>query len=166
MPSKLAYVVWVDRDSEIGGGPTIPEAPPPEVWPRPPEAGKPPGVAVPPIYLPVESAHPIVLPPGEAAPPEIWPKPPGGEAPGIWPILPSHPIVIPPPPPDSSGNVPAHPIALPPGLPQGIPVHPIWPPSGYALIWIPGFGFAMTPIGPSRPRPTPQASTGHGGRRG
>ena len=54
------------------------------------EAPKPPGVVMPPIYIPPEIQHPIVIP-----------EPP---------LSPTHPIVIPP----GLPGFPAHPIQLPP----------------------------------------------------
>jgi hypothetical protein len=91
---------------------------------------------------PGEPTQPIYLPPG------VWPNPPAGGQPPQMPVVPTHPIVIPPPTdggeqPPEGGGVPTHPIA---GIP-GIPVHPIYPPEGFVIIWVPGYGYALAPIG-------------------
>ena len=102
-----------DADLSVGGGPIMPPAQPPGIWPSPgypahPIApGGPPPVVSPPIYYPPgiwpspgHPAHPIVLPPYE----------PGGPPVTIWPSpgRPSHPIVMPepPPPPEEGGKPP------------------------------------------------------------
>jgi len=152
MPSKLALITWQEGDHE---------APPPEIWPRPPAGGgaPPPGVVAPPIHLPVYPEHPIELPPGETLPPEVWPKPPegGGEPPP--PLVPTHPIEIPAPPP-TAVQLPA-----PPSGPPPIAVHPIFPPKGYVIFWVPGYGFAIGKIGGGVDRPTPHAGARPGGAR-
>jgi len=155
MPSKLCVISWEEDDTE---------APPPEVWPRPPEPGQPapPAVAVPPIYLPDYPTHPIARPPRPgrpSLPPGIWPRPPagGGEEPPP-PLVPSHPIEVPEPQPPAAGTLPVL-----PGKPA-VPIHPIYPPEGYFIFWVPGYGFAVAKIGDGAgPHPEPQ---GRAGRRG
>lgn len=119
---------------EVGGGPILPPAQPPSIWP----GGKP--------------EHPIVLPPEQ---------PPGAPgAPGIWPGgKPEHPIVLPPvepggPPVTIWPGRPEHPIVLPPAPPidTTIPGGGKPPPPEGGWGFHPVFGWGYFP-GPGQPGP-------------
>jgi len=157
-----------NADLSIGGGPIIPPAQPPGIWP-------PAGVVSPPIYYPpyvpppLFPTHPIAPggpPPGvvsppiyypPSVPPPLFPTPPiylppsggGGTPPGIWPPsgVVSPPIYYPPAqPPGIWGGMPwpTPPIYYPPTAPP--PEKPPEPPArGGKGNWhyVPGLGWVF-----------------------
>jgi hypothetical protein len=178
MPEFDVTIVGKAFLPEVGGGPIVPGAPPPGIWPSPGVPAHPivivppdsvsPGVPTHPIYIPVFPAHPIVIPPGAIAP--GVPEHPIYLPPSIWPSPghPAHPIVIPP---DAiSPGVPSHPIVLPPAPPEvwpgpGQPAHPIvLPPEERAklVVWTTGWsettGWVIVGV-PTFPVPSPAATT-------
>jgi len=110
---------------------------------------------------PGHPAHPIA--PGGTPPPGVV-QPPIYYPPGVWvPTFPTNPIVIPEPPEGGGGGEGGE-------QPPGVPVHPITPPEGYVIVWVPGYGYVLAPVNPpsgsGQPTPTPHgAEEGGRGRR-
>jgi Wiskott-Aldrich syndrome protein len=137
-------VIWGGRPPSVGV-PVYPAHPivlPPEVSNPPPD-----------VIWPATPEHPIVLPP---SPPVLWPpkppaKPPAGGAPpevGGGPVYP--PELLPP-------VFPALPIVLPPPGPPAEPGKP-----GAIVIWAPGHGYIIIPVGEHPPAEGGPAPTPHG----
>jgi hypothetical protein len=168
-----------NADLTVGGGPILPGAPPPGIWPSPGHpahpiapGGRPPGIwggappypdqglpGQPPGYwggvAPPTAGHPIA--PG-GRPPGIWGGPPlypdqglPGAPPGIWPSpgYPTHPIAPGGPPPGFWGGV-SPPTAG----------HPIVPPTD--TVWVigyaEGYGPTWVKVQPAPEEPPPEAT--------
>jgi DNA-directed RNA polymerase II subunit RPB1 len=164
MPPFLAVITPVDPSNRPDISPPGPQPGPwPPLFPTNPIApgGPPPGP-----WVPAFPTNPIVLPPVDSVPPDQ-----------IWPVLPGHPIVLPPAPPviwptppekppvegqppsiwGPTDPRPSNPIVIPPpvGTTPPAPGKP-----GAIVIWVPGYGYVIVPVGdqlPEGPVVTPHA---------